>query len=131
VSTPGLIALFGNLLATVAILPHLVQAVRDRRPSGSPYGWALGAATAALWLAYGWTTHTPQIGAPGYVTFPVSVVLGVWSLRTRLAGPDNATVGEPDVVDVTLDDVRMDHHLSVDDASRADETRSGALVTAA
>ena len=105
---PGLIALVGNLLATVAVLPHLVQAIRERRPSGSPYGWALGAATAALWLSYGWVTSTPEIGAPGYVTFPVSVALGVWAWREQ-----RTTTGAEDVID--LDEL---DRLVLDDAAR-------------
>ncbi|GAA4346317.1 hypothetical protein [Angustibacter luteus] len=111
-SAPGLIALIGNLLATVAILPHLVQAIRERRPSGSPYGWALGAATAALWLSYGWVTSTPEIGAPGYVTFPVSVVLGVWAWREQRTAAAAAAVAQ-DVLD--LDEL---DRLVLDDAAR-------------
>ena len=110
VSAPALVALIGNVLATVAILPHLVQAIRERRPSGSPSGWALGGINAGLWLTYGLMMHTPEIGAPGWVTCPVSAVLGVWSWRHQRAGRHEvaALVEDGDEVDIVLPDVALD-----------------------
>ncbi|MEV1288781.1 hypothetical protein [Micromonospora sp. NPDC049679] len=73
-----LLALTGNVLSTVAVLPHLTQAIRERRPSGSAFGWTLGALCGLLWLAYGILTDNMIVGAPGWITVPVGAALALW-----------------------------------------------------
>lgn len=84
-----LLGMLGNILSTVAILPHLRQSLVERRPVGSASGWALGALCGVVWLTYGWLSGDLLIGAPGWVTAPVSLALTLWcwSARRTDAGP--------------------------------------------
>ncbi|MGV8846501.1 MAG: hypothetical protein ACOH1Y_09270 [Propionicimonas sp.] len=92
-STLDWIALVGNILTAVSIVPHLMQAIRTRRPVGSVLGWCLSSASGGFWLAYGLVAHMPEIGAPGWVTVPVSTVLAVWVLiAARSVKADALTV---------------------------------------
>ena len=81
VSTVFMLAAVGNVLATVSIVPHLIEAVRSRKPGGSVTGWLLGAAGGVIWVVYGLMCGTPEVGAPGWLTVPISVVLGMWVWR--------------------------------------------------
>jgi uncharacterized protein with PQ loop repeat len=81
VSALTLLGITGNVLSTVAILPHLAQAVRERRPSGSAFGWILGALCGLLWLVYGILTDNMIVGAPGWITVPVGAALALWSWK--------------------------------------------------
>jgi len=84
----------GTVLSTTAMLPHLVHALRHRRPSGSTTGWLVGALSSTIWFAYGIDRHDLLQAAPGFVTVPVGVFLTGWCLLTahrshrRLTVPD-------------------------------------------
>lgn len=84
-SVAFLLAAVGNVLSTVSIVPHLADAIRSRKPGGSLSGWWMGAVCGAVWIAYGLLAHTPEVGAPGWVTVPISGVLGFWILRDKKA----------------------------------------------
>jgi hypothetical protein len=79
------VCIVGNLLAVVAIMPHLAQALRERRPAGSPYGWALGALCGMLSTTYGLLIGDPLVGAPGWITVPIGTSLAVWAWRYQRA----------------------------------------------
>ncbi|WP_300683289.1 hypothetical protein [Nocardioides sp.] len=72
---------FGTLFSTITILPHVVRAIRTKKPGGSPLAWAMGATGAVVWLAYGIASGDPLVGAPGVVTIPAGVLLTIWSSR--------------------------------------------------
>jgi hypothetical protein len=72
----------GTALSTTAMLPHLVHALRHRRPSGSTTGWMVGAMSSIIWFAYGIDRHDLLQAAPGFVTVPVGVFLTGWCLLT-------------------------------------------------
>ncbi|SDZ17649.1 Uncharacterized conserved protein, contains PQ loop repeat [Micromonospora pattaloongensis] len=86
-----LLGITGNVLSTVAIFPHLAQAIRERRPSGSAFGWSLGALCGLLWLTYGILTQNLIVGAPGWITVPVGAALGFWCWKSE-RGPVMALV---------------------------------------
>lgn len=71
------------MLSTIAILPHLVHAVRTRKPSGSCFAWTLGAVCSTVWFAYGVFSRDFLVAAPGFVTIPVGLVLATWAHRER------------------------------------------------
>jgi hypothetical protein len=83
VSALTLLGMLGNILSTVAILPHLRQSLAERRPVGSASGWALGALCGVVWLSYGWLSGDLLIGAPGWVTAPVSLALTLWCWKSQ------------------------------------------------
>lgn len=78
-----LLGSLGTVLSTVAMLPHLTQALRTREPAGSPVAWALGAACSMVWFAYGLATHDLLVAAPGLVTIPVGLMLATWTHRNQ------------------------------------------------
>lgn len=80
-----MLAAVGNVLATVSIVPHLVEAIRTRKPGGSVAGWLMGAVCGAIWIVYGLMAGTPEVGAPGWVTVPIGFVLGFWIMREKKA----------------------------------------------
>ncbi|NYD42239.1 hypothetical protein [Nocardioides panaciterrulae] len=80
-----LLGSLGTLLSTVAIVPHLLLAVRMRKPSGSPFAWSLGAVCSAVWFAYGLVDGDFLVAAPGLVTIPVGLLLAAWSHREQEA----------------------------------------------
>ncbi len=73
------------MLSTIAIVPHLLHAVRMRKPSGSPFAWGLGAVCSTVWFAYGLVDGDLLVAAPGLVTIPVGLLLAAWSHRERVA----------------------------------------------
>ena len=94
----------GTVLSTTAMLPHLVHALRHRRPSGSTTGWLVGALSSTIWFAYGIDRHDLLQAAPGFVTVPVGVFLTGWCLLTahrthlRLTVPDVAVIApDPEI----------------------------------
>lgn len=74
----ALLGATATLLSTLTLLPHLLQAVRTRRPSGSAFGWALGTASSVLWFAYGVIAGDLVVAAPGVVTIPAGSALAIW-----------------------------------------------------
>jgi hypothetical protein len=60
------------------MLPHLMYAVRTRRPSGSAFAWALGGITASVWVGYGFAIGDVLVAAPGLVTVPANFILAAW-----------------------------------------------------
>ena len=85
----------GTVLSTTAMLPHLVHALRHRRPSGSTTGWMVGAMSSTIWFAYGIDRHDLLQAAPGFVTVPVGAFLTGWCLLTAHRSHRALTV--PDV----------------------------------
>ena len=71
------------MLSAVTIVPHLVHAIRTRKPSGSPLAWSLGAVCSVVWFVYGLAGRDLLVAAPGLVTIPVGVVLAAWAHRER------------------------------------------------
>jgi len=95
----------GTVLSTTAMLPHLVHALRHRRPSGSTTGWMVGAMSSTIWFAYGIDRHDLLQAAPGFVTVPVGVFLTGWCLLTAHRSHRALTV--PDVPVRTTPDLAM------------------------
>lgn len=100
-SSLALLGALGTTLSTVAMTPHVLHAVRTRRPAGSTFAWALGGTTASVWMLYGLLNGDFLVAAPGLVTVPSNFVLAVWCSRMRVVG---------DVSDVTAAD---DHDMSM------------------
>jgi hypothetical protein len=82
----------GTLISTVTIVPHVLHALRTRKPGGSPLAWALGAIGSVVWLAYGIASGDFIVGAPGLITIPCGVFLAVSSTRAALAARRPADV---------------------------------------
>lgn len=79
-----LLGSLGTALSAITIIPHLLHAVRTRKPSGSWLAWALGVVCSTVWFAYGVFAHDPLVAAPGLVTIPVGAVLAAWARREAL-----------------------------------------------
>ena len=73
-----LLGSLGTALSTIAMVPHLLHAVRNRRPSGSAFAWLFGAFAAGIWVVYGLAIDDLLVAAPGFVTMPAGLVLGLW-----------------------------------------------------
>jgi uncharacterized protein with PQ loop repeat len=78
VSSLALLGVLGTLLSTISMLPHLIHAIRNRRPAGTAFAWSLGAVTAGVWFVYGFAIGDVLVAAPGFVTVPVGLGLAVW-----------------------------------------------------
>lgn len=76
-----LLGSLGTALSAVTIVPHLLHAVRTRKPSGSWLAWALGVVCSTVWVLYGLLARDLLVAAPGLVTIPVGVVLAAWARR--------------------------------------------------
>jgi hypothetical protein len=85
VSALVLLGSLGTTLSAVTIVPHLMHAVRTRKPAGSPLAWALGAVCSVVWFAYGVVDRDLLVAAPGLVTIPIGVVLASWAFREARA----------------------------------------------
>lgn len=79
-----LLGSLGTALSAITIVPHLLHAVRTRKPSGSWLAWALGVVCSTVWVAYGVLARDLLVAAPGLVTIPVGVVLAAWARRERV-----------------------------------------------
>ena len=75
---------FGTLISTVVMLPHLVHAIRHRRPSGATCGWLVGALSGSTWGLYGVASGDLLVAAPNFVNVPANLILFGWSLRVAL-----------------------------------------------
>jgi hypothetical protein len=71
----------GTLVSTITIVPHVLQAMRTRKPGGSSTAWVLGVAGSTIWALYGVVSGDLLVGAPGLVTIPCGLLLAIWSLR--------------------------------------------------
>jgi uncharacterized protein with PQ loop repeat len=90
---------FGTLVSTITILPHVIHAMRTKRPGGSPLAWAMGVSGSTIWLVYGLVSGDVLVGAPGLITIPCGLLLVVWSLRGSRARADTAsTRAEPEAL---------------------------------
>jgi uncharacterized protein with PQ loop repeat len=78
VSSLALLGVLGTLLSTISMLPHLIHAIRNRRPAGTAFAWSLGAVTAGVWFVYGFAIGDVLVAAPGFVTIPVGLGLALW-----------------------------------------------------
>lgn len=74
----ALLGALATVLSTLTLLPHLAHAVRTRQPSGSTFGWALGAVASTAWFAYGIGIGDLAVAAPGFITIPAGVALAGW-----------------------------------------------------
>lgn len=93
-----LLGIFGTLISTVTVLPHLIRALRTKTPGGSPLAWGLGALGGAVWGAYGFASGDLLVAAPGVITIPAGTVLAVWSLRGE-ALPGSTVIPAPAITD--------------------------------
>lgn len=78
----------GTLVSTITIVPHVVHAMRTRRPGGSPVAWVLGVTGSTIWFAYGVASGDLLVGAPGLVTIPCGLLLAIWSVRGAADAPE-------------------------------------------
>lgn len=91
----------GTLVSTTTIVPHVIHAMRTRRPGGSPVAWVMGVTGSTIWLLYGLTSGDVLVGAPGLVTIPCGLLLAIWSLKGETDEPvDVAGRAEVDPVGV-------------------------------
>lgn len=84
-SALALLGAIGTLLSTIQALPHLMVAVKDRKPSGSPLGWLLSVVGTVVWMSYGFVSHDVWLMLPGFVTVPVGSTMCVWAWRSKVA----------------------------------------------
>jgi hypothetical protein len=75
----------GTVLSTVVMLPHLVHAIRARRPSGAPLAWFVGALAGSTWGLYGIASGDLLVATPNLISVPANVFLGAWCLRSARA----------------------------------------------
>jgi hypothetical protein len=83
VSSLALLGSLGTLLSTLSLLPHLFDAIRNRRPAGSPLAWSFGAVSSGVWFVYGLAVGDVLVAAPGFVTIPVGLGLALWCAAAR------------------------------------------------
>ncbi|WP_148573530.1 hypothetical protein [Nocardioides caldifontis] len=65
----------------MTMLPHLMHAVRTRKPHGSAFAWLVGAVASTTWFVYGLGIGDLLVAAPGFVTVPIGFFLAAWAAR--------------------------------------------------
>jgi hypothetical protein len=76
------------------MLPHLANAIRDRRPAGTAFAWALTTCQSLTWMLYGLADNDVLVAAPGFVTVPIGTALTVWAF-VAARGPRRTTSAAP------------------------------------
>lgn len=94
VSPLVLLGLLGTTLSTVFMLPHLANAIRDRRPAGTAFAWALTTCQSLTWMLYGLADDDVLVAAPGFVTVPIGTALTVWAFAAA-RGARKASAAAP------------------------------------
>src|SRR3954454_16685354 len=77
------------------MLPHLVHAIRHRRPSGAPLGWLVGALSGSTWALYGIAAGDLLVAAPNFLNVPANLILAVWSTRVAVSARRAALERQP------------------------------------
>jgi uncharacterized protein with PQ loop repeat len=80
VSAVVVLGVVGTCLTTIFMVPHLVAAMRARRPTGTALAWGITALQSSVWTLYGILAQDALVAAPGIVTIPIGVTLTVWAL---------------------------------------------------
>lgn len=76
-----LLGSLGTLVSAVSSMPHLAHALRNRKPQGSTFAWFFGAFSSGIWFVYGFAGGGVLVAAPGFVTIPIGVGMGLWCHR--------------------------------------------------